>query len=305
MLKRFKPTLLQGNLDRKQYFEGWFQKVYSADHNASFIIIYGFATGHTADKMGFIQLHIPQHKPQMFTFHKSEIQCDSHQHRVQFRDNIFSKNEIKIHTSEIDLNLSVKANQIKSEYNNTMGNYYLIPNLPCYHAVVEELHHLSGEIRCFDTQYVLSNAKGYLEKNWGISFPDKYIWLHAFDPNNPQNQILFSQADIKWLGKSFLKHVGYIKFLDTTIDLRRLKKCHISYERINDKEESIVITAQSIRIEIVVYLNEKVHFIGPQNGLMNRTIVHFNDVVFLCTLFQNGLKKEFNLIGNFENIKRN
>ncbi len=83
-----------------------------------------------------------------------------------------------------------------------MGYSYYIPTLPCYHSVLNKSHLISGEIQYPDNNYLLDNALGYMEKNWGTSFPDNYFWMHAVDPTNPSISLLFSQAEIKWLGKS-------------------------------------------------------------------------------------------------------
>ena len=55
-MQKLKPTQLKGNFEKRNLFEGWLHKIYSAEHQTSFVIIYGYSTGHSDDKFGFIQL---------------------------------------------------------------------------------------------------------------------------------------------------------------------------------------------------------------------------------------------------------
>lgn len=302
MLNRFRPSYLQGHPNKNKYFEGWFQKIYSKEHNTTFVLIYGFATGHSADKTGFIQYHIPNKMPKLLTFHKNEIQCSSNNHHVQFGDNVLSSKVLKLKTEELELDLQLHQNSFFNKKSNSMGNYYLIPNLPCYHAVVSEFQSFSGVIKSLNEEFKITNANGYLEKNWGKSFPNSYIWLHAFDINNPENQLLFSQANIKWMGKMFEKYVGYINLNNKYTDLRKLNNCRISKYYSLKNVFCIFIQNKDIHIEIVITLGNKLTFVGPIKGVLNRTIEHYNDVSIVLTTLHGSHKKEYNLVGNFENI---
>jgi tocopherol cyclase len=303
MLSIKKPSNLQGNFDRIKYFEGWFHKIYSAKYNASFILIYGYATGNSTNKFGFIQVHIPNQQPLVMYFNKNEIICDSNQHSVQMGEHIFTTNKIDINTKEIGIQLHLNDNQPINTFKNSMGYNYVIPNLPCYHAILNKSHNVSGEIRAGDTSFVMNQEKGYLEKNWGTSFPDNYIWLHAVDPTNSDVNLLFSQAEIKWMGQTFLRHLGYLNFENECIDFRQLKNAVVSNSSISPVKQLIRISSKLIELDISIILGQQIIFKGPEDGALRRDIVHFTDAFIEIKLKRNSETKKFSLVGNFENVR--
>jgi len=302
VIPRFNPTQLQGNLNKINYFEGWFQKVYSPQLNTTFIVIYGFATGDERKEIGFIQLCVPNQKIILLTFDKNEVVCHKKKHHVRFGNHVLSEKEIKIQTDEILIDLVISHKQERNKVKNSMGNFYLVPNLPCYHAIVNDNQLINGTIQFQNEHYHLMNASGYLEKNWGKSFPEKYIWLHAFDPGNFENQLLFSKADIRWSGNTFTKHLGFIRINGEYFDLRKLKNCKITISKPDPTNQLIVIRSTTLDIELNVNFNKKVVFKGPENGQLNRPIEHFNDVSIEVKTSHKSKKNTLLLTGNFENI---
>jgi hypothetical protein len=285
---------------KKKYFEGWFQKIYSHEHHVSFILIYGMATGHSADKKGFIQLHIPNQEHTIYTFNESDVAFSSHEHRVEFGENVFSENRIYLHAADVQLDLDITNLQPKNIRRNTMGGYYFIPNLPCYHAVVNEVQEVSGEIHFNRGSYTIRGAKGYLEKNWGTSFPEEYLWMHAFDSHNSSNQLLFSLANVKWMGRTYTKHVGYLKFNDIRIDL--LQKSFIQVDRPTETHQRIRISNTKVTLEITVKLLDGIHFKAPEKGVLQRSIMHHNDVFFHVRLSMGSFTHDIEMTGNYENM---
>jgi tocopherol cyclase len=302
MLRKYNPSSLQGGFDRDKYFEGWFQKVYSAEHKLSFIIIYGYATRHSHDTFGFIQVHIPHQEPVLMHFPKDEVFCDPAQHLVRMGKHTLSAKEIAINTEEMGINLSMMDNEPIRTFKNSMGYSYVIPNLPCYHSVLNKAHAVSGEIRNIQKSYSFVNEIGYLEKNWGTSFPEKYLWLHAVDPKDPEVSLLFSQAEIVWLGRKFTRHVGHLHYDGKVLDLRKLKKCVVSISNISSHNQLIRISSTSIQLELLIALDQKILFKGPQDGVLSRDILHHTDARMDVSLTHGSHTRLFSLVGNYENI---
>lgn len=302
MLGKYKPSSLSGGFERYNYFEGWFQKVYSTKHKASFIIIYGYATRNTNDTFGFIQVLIPGNIPELIYFSKNEISCDPDRHFVRMGTNILAMEVIRINTVRLSIHLNLNNNYPIRTFKNSMGYTYFIPNLPCYHAVLNTYHPVSGEIRYNDVQYSLDSELGYLEKNWGTSFPENYFWLHAVDPNDSQVSLLFSRAEIKWLGKKFIKHVGHFRFEGKQIDLRELKNFAVSTLVLNPHSQLIQISSKTIQLDILIMYGNKVMFKGPEEGNLSRDILHHSDALIDVTFTDQDKVRKYQMMGNFENI---
>lgn len=302
MLKKYKPSSLRGYPERSKYFEGWFQKVYSKKHQASFILIYGYATRNTYDTFGFIQVLIPNEKPKIVYFPKHELSFDSGQHIVRMGDNCLTMNSIEISTDELDINLSLMNNHPIPTFKNSMGYHYYVPTLPCYHSVMNTSHLVSGIIRHKESVFALDEDMGYMEKNWGTSFPENYFWIHAVDPYNPQISLLFSIAEIQWLGKRFIKHVGHLRIEGKHIDLRALKDISIADRIVSEKKRCMKIKSKELELDIWITYGNKVTFKGPNQGHMSRDIFHHTDAIIGISLKQNDKTRMHRLIGNFEHI---
>jgi hypothetical protein len=302
MLGKYRPSSLKGALNKNKYFEGWFQKVYSSEHQASFVIIYGYATANSPDTFGFIQLLLPGKLPWLYYFPKNEISFDKDNHIMVMGTNKLSKDLIEINTKDISIKLNFKNNQLIQSFKNSMGYSYFVPNLPCYHSVLNPSHVVSGEIRYDDGQYSLVNEMGYLEKNWGTSFPENYFWLHAIDPKNPQISLLFSRAEIKWLGKKFIRHVGHLRVDGIEIDLRELRNISITTLDQNTEVQIIRFESKSLKLYISINIGKNVILKGPTNGALSRDIDHHADAVIDVKMSTENKIRQFQMVGNFEKI---
>ncbi len=302
MLEKYKPSSLRGNFERNKYFEGWFQKVYSKQHNASFIFIYGYATHNSKDKFGFLQVLIPNQPPEIVYFSKDEVSCDIEHHTFGLGNNLLTAELIRINTDEFRIDLNIMTKHPIQTFKNSMGYAYYIPNLPCYHSVLHTTQLVSGEIQHKGVRYTLENEMGYLEKNWGTSFPESYFWVHAVDPNDPGVSLLFSRAEIPWLGKTFIKHVGHLCFNGQQIDLRELKNFAVSNFVVSPENRIVQIRSISLQLDISLEFGSEVIFKGPKDGELSRAILHQTDARIDVSLTWKNHMRRFQMVGNFENI---
>lgn len=302
MLARYIPSGLRGTINRQNFFEGWFQKIYSMEHQASVVIIYGYATQNPPDRFGFIQILVPDEHPQCYYFPKQEVRMDPTNHIVRMGKNLLSTQEVLISTELFQINLRMSVTYPIRGLKNSMGYTYYIPNLPCYHAVLNPAHLVSGSIEYHGKSILLTNERGYLEKNWGTSFPQDYLWLHALDPNDSGVSVLFSYASIEWMGKSFDKHVGHIRFRGIEIDLRELRQVEIQCEKKSPSVYGISLISKTVSLVIEVISVKQVMFKGPNYGKLSRDILHHADSKIFVTLTSESHHESFQLIGNFEDI---
>lgn len=52
-----------------------------------------------------------------------------------------------------------------------MGWYAWVPTMECYHGVVSLDHAISGKLMIEDQAHDFNGGRGYIEKDWGKSFP--------------------------------------------------------------------------------------------------------------------------------------
>jgi hypothetical protein len=302
MLEKYKPNSIRGTFERNKFFEGWFQKVYSKAHKASFILIYGYATHNSDDEFGFLQVLIPNQVPELVYFPKNEVSCDIEKHIFRMGNNLLTTELIRIDINGLRIDLNLKSSQPFRTFKNSMGYTYFIPNLPCYHSVLNTAQSVSGEIQHKGLCYTLDHEMGYLEKNWGTTFPESYFWVHAIDPNNPAISLLFSRAKIVWLGKTYIKHVGYFCFDGQQIELRELKNFSVSNSNLGPENRSIQIRSASAHLDLALEYGREVLFKGPKDGALSRIIQHQTDASIKVSLIYENRSHQFQMVGNFEDI---
>jgi hypothetical protein len=80
-----------------------------------------------------------------------------------------------------------------------MGWYAWVPFMECYHGVVSLDHAIYGSLTIDGRQIDFSGGRGYIEKDWGHSFPEAYIWFQSNHFARPGTSLTASIAIIPWL----------------------------------------------------------------------------------------------------------
>ncbi|RPH94749.1 MAG: hypothetical protein EHM72_15400 [Calditrichaeota bacterium] len=84
-----------------------------------------------------------------------------------------------------------------------MGWYAFMPFMECYHGVLSFDHTISGDLQIDGEPVNFSGGRGYVEKDWGRSFPSAYIWMQSNHFAAANISVMASVANIPWLGSSF------------------------------------------------------------------------------------------------------
>ena len=215
--KLYHPAIFQGNLARKNYFEGWYLKHVSQDLNNVVSLIPGVAlNGH--DPHSFIQyINGINGETHYFQFPLPAFKYDKRKFEIEIAGNKFSGKGL-----EINLNndtISVKGNLTYSALTlypgnllspGIMGWYSFVPFMECKHGVISLNHSTSGLLEINGNSINFKNGSGYIEKDWGSSFPEAWIWIQCNNFRQKNTCLMFSVAKIPWLGKFF---IGFISFL--------------------------------------------------------------------------------------------
>ena len=84
-----------------------------------------------------------------------------------------------------------------------MGWYAWVPRMECYHGVLSFDHPLEGSLTLNGQTMDFSGGRGYIEKDWGQSFPAGWVWFQSNHFGSGQTCITASVAIIPWLGSAF------------------------------------------------------------------------------------------------------
>ena len=75
--------------------------------------------------------------------------------------------------------------------------------MECYHGVLSFDHLIEGRLELNGKSIDFNGGRGYIEKDWGRSFPSYHIWVQTNHFKKPGTSLMASIANIPWLRKSF------------------------------------------------------------------------------------------------------
>lgn len=204
----YHPEIFQGNLAKQKYFEGWYYKIVSKDESHAIAIIPGIALYDQNDRHTFIQ--VINGVEQVTAYHKFPLEAFSFSKDeldVTIGNNHFSSTSMVLDLPELqgEIKLENTTPLVKSLFSpGIMGWYSFVPGMQCYHGIVSMYHQLQGVTTGSLGPIDWTDGIGYLEKDWGTSFPKCWIWSHCnnFKDSKPAS-LMASVAHIPWMGKYF------------------------------------------------------------------------------------------------------
>lgn len=212
LYKIYHPEIYQGSPYKKNYFEGWYYKIINDLETMALAIIPGVSIGREEPDHAFIQvLDGFNAKSYYYSFSAEEFEADDKELILKIGNNYFSKSLIKLDLPEFKGQIKLKDHfEIPSSMFSPgiMGWYSFTPFMQCYHGIVSMYNTLEGSMNCHTVDYEFLQGIGYIEKDWGTSFPRCWIWTHCnhFDHESPVS-IMASVAHIPWMGNFF---IGFI-----------------------------------------------------------------------------------------------
>lgn len=205
----WRPAVYHGTGRTGNFFEGWFFKV--VDHASANIMAFipGISLGD--DPHAFLQiLDGTTHHASYLRFPIEDFCAARHEMKIQIGQNSFSSQslqvDIKTKHQQIKGRLDFSALKpwpIKLASPGAMGWYAFVPFMECFHGVVSFDHALAGALDIDGATIRFDGGRGYIEKDWGRSFPSAYIWIQSNHFQQPDISLMASIANIPWRGRSF------------------------------------------------------------------------------------------------------
>ena len=207
----------QGQHRRKRYFEGWYFKCISADRQHAIAVIPGMAVDPRGSKHAFIQvINAVSGRTWYFHFPYNAFSSPNDHFAVRIGQNAFSSDNLVLDISSAEG--TVKGQLTFSDVHpfptsrlspGIMGPFTYIPFMECYHAIIHLDHRLQGQIELDGEILDFQDGVGYLEKDYGRSFPKTYLWLQASHFRQGNASFVFSRARIPFLGREFPGFFAY------------------------------------------------------------------------------------------------
>jgi hypothetical protein len=275
----YNPEIFQGNLRKKQYFEGWYFKQVSQDQTYTFSFIPGVSLVEN-DPHAFIQImNGYEATSDYIRYPVNEFSWDTRRLFLKVGSSTFTASGIILNIESENINLTGKidfSNMIrypKSIFSpGIMGWYSFVPFMECNHGIISVNHDLYGKISINKNEVDFTGGKGYIEKDWGTSFPEAWIWIQSNNFKEHETSFSFSLAKIPWMGRFF---IGFIAFLYLNRRFYLFSTYNKSiFSEITHSKEMIEITVRNKWniLKIKVIKNSFGDLRAPVSGEMSRRI---------------------------------
>ncbi len=299
-----KPEAYHGkdNFRDKNYFEGVYYKLIDNEEKHAYAFIPGIAFGKDKNNShAFIQVY--NGKDNIYTYHKFDIN-DFHYSKddlnLRIGKNLFTKDHIHIDIDDAD-------RQVKGELKlgnvhgwpssfmspGAMGWFESVPFMECYYGVLSFDNTVSGKLTVDGNEIDFNNGRGYIEKNWGKSFPKSWIWMQSNIFSGANASVVISVADIPWLFSFFPGFVMGFHFEGelyqfTTYNISKIKKLFLEETKTPENESLTIVNLDVVNkhfgIDIKAHkvggIDLKAPVIGEMVGRCNESLKSYIDIIF-------------------------
>lgn len=320
-MRVFKPEIFQGVRKRKNYFEGWYYKIITADQKHAIAFIGGVSyPKHSGDNHAFIQFFDSRTGQTGYFRFEVEDFCPSKDRLdVVIGSNRLQKSGIEVNLQKEDLRI-----QGKLEFHNIisypstllepgiMGPFSYVPFMECYHGVVNIQQSVSGYLWINGERIDFEDSYGYVEKDWGRSFPKSWVWMQSNHFKNEDVSFMFSIATIPFYVTEFTGFLSFLRIGKKFYRFATYAGAKIVYHKKNGDVLDVVIRERNYELCLRAVSNEKSNLIAPMDGRMNRVIQEsINSKIYLRlydrktgNLIFQGLGRHAGLeMMNFEKLK--
>ena len=144
--------------------------------------------------------------------------------------------------------------------------------MECYHGIISMNHDIEGSLFQNQKEICFDNGRGYIEKDWGHSFPKAYVWMQSNHFSKSGISFKSSIAIIPWLKSSFIGHIAGVlidgKLIEfTTYNGTKLNSCDISQENV-----SIIMQNRLFKLKINAIREKATTLAAPISGFMDGRI---------------------------------
>jgi tocopherol cyclase len=206
------PEWYHGHDKRPPFFEGWYYKLVDASGRHRYAIIPGIFLSNDPDQHhAFVQVldgvtgKVTYHRYPAQSFHAAKNALD-----VYVGPNHFAHEFIRLDIESADQTLHGEARfegltpwPVTLTSPGIMGWYSWVPFMECYHGVLSLDHALQGRFSIDGQDIDWTGGRGYIEKDWGMSFPSAWVWMQSNHFAQPSTSLTASVAIIPWLFRSF------------------------------------------------------------------------------------------------------
>ena len=263
---------IQLHLKDKGMFEGWYFRV--SDWKVSLAVIVG-----VSETMAFIQtIDTYTNVSQMLEFDLNEFEYGNAPFFIRIKNNYFSKEKIILN---LDQGTIIIRGILKNDaftplkaslYAPTiMGPFHYLAKMECNHGIISLSHQIKGRL-IINQQKININGIGYMEKDWGYSFPKDYLWLQSNDCNQCKASLFLAIANIPIKITSFTGIIMVLMIDDKQYRVASYYGAYLKRWLIKKGQYYLIIKQYPYSFYIKIIPGNSYLLKAPQLGMMNSDV---------------------------------
>jgi hypothetical protein len=319
--KIWTPHVFHGEKKQNNFFEGWFYKLVSGDGRSIIAIINGIFKSKDKDREhAFIQvLNGISHDAHYIKYEAGDFTHGNSDFKIELGDSCFTLDyiDLKIHSEDITLEGKVKfINRkpwpVKLLSPGVMGWYSFVPFMECNHGVLSMDHITGGNLMLNGESHDFEGGRGYIEKDWGSSFPSSYIWMQSNNFEKEGVSFSGSVAKIPWIGHWFRGFIIGLLINDTLYRFTTYTGAKLNYLKLSEDKVTFQVEDKKFKLTAEATRKDTGIIYGPYNNEMvpkvteslnSEIYVTLNDKKENITLFEGrGLHSGLDINGKLQEI---
>ena len=288
------PEIFRGERKHHHYFEGWYYNLKTID-GEPFVVIPGISREGNGKGHAFVQI-IDAGVSYNVAYDLAELSFVDEPFKIKI-----AKNEFTLFSVKLDINDNVRyqgelyfknlINLKKTNYApSIMGPFAYCPFMQCNHGILCMNADTKGKIDTGKKEMDFDNGSVYIEKDWGVSFPKKYVWVQCNSFEKSRVGLSLSIADVPFLGSNFRGVIAVLQRgkrqnIFASYYFVKLKKLLVT-----DKNAEIELKQGKFTLIVSVTAKDSVKLLAPDMGKMSESVYEsVNSSVSVQMFYKNRL----------------
>ena len=166
----------------------------------------------------------------------------------------------------------------------------------CNHAIISLRHHITGSLKVNNQKFQII-GDGYIEKDWGRSFPQDYLWLQSNSCKEKEASLFLSIAKIPLLACSFQGLIMNLLVDDQQIRVATYYGARVKDMFTREGYHYLIISQHPHTFYLKIKAGHRFELKSPQSGKMNGYVEEsLNALAVLLVYKKNKKVAKFNFI---------
>ncbi len=309
VLNIFRQEAFQGAGKVKHYFEGWYFKIVDQKAKNILAVIPGISIEENREKShSFIQIMDAVRAESVYLKYDVEaFDYSKNKFQVRIDQNYFSNESMTLNISKENFNIAGRldfegpAVWPKSLISpGAMGWYSYIPFMECYHGVISMDHGIRGNLKINGKNIAFEGGRGYIEKDWGKSFPQGWIWAQTNHFSSKKNSLMLSIAKIPFKKRTFTGFICGLMVNEKFYRFATYTRAKIKNIEISGNKANVSLESKKYLLEIKTINSKSATLASPEMGVMAGRINESIDAVIEVELYDK--RKDKTIFQDVSNI---